>query len=269
MSGPNVTPFDFRAQRPFNVTPDDLLWRMRENWIGAVYEGHPVMLPTLIPYLEMEAASRLSKESSVFYEDCPKLSDGYEGWLLYWVNEASHNCDSHSPIGTAGQHLSAIGQSAVNIIMTAAALRDALESSNAELSSVLSITLICEAIQGGYSLEVEAMRTAQDAIEIARKDRVRNTIGKTHDDLEVARKACIDKAMLMWSADPTMLIGAVAKDCKEGLLRNIHKLPTLTAQDIPEVETIKGWFRDAAAAGKLAIPAAAQKRGRPPKSAGK
>lgn len=267
MSDSNLIPFP--SQRPFHVTPEEILDRMHYNWLDDLENGYTPMLDTVIPYLEMEAVSRFKKEISLHRDWEPKMTDGYHDWRMFWLKEARHNCQRYGALAVANDHLSTICQAALNVMMAASALRDAIAEGKAEQASALGMVLICEAIQGGYSLEVESMRQTQDAINSAKKDRVRNTIGKTHDDLETARKACIHKAKQMWADNPALRIGQIAEECKAGLLRNLDKLPTLTAQEVPEIDTIKAWFREAAAAKKLTIPAGAQKPGRPPKTTGK
>lgn len=271
MTEPNTTP-EFRPitdPRPFHVTPDEIIWRMRDGWLTDIENGFTPMIDTVVPYLEMEAVSRFKKEIFLHREWEPKITDGYESWRLFWLKEAHHNCKFYDPLGTANDHLSPICQAALNVMMAASALRDAIAEGKAEQASALGMVLICEAIQGGYSLEVEAMRQTQDAIDSAKKDRMRNTIGRTHNDLEKARTACIHKAKQIWAENPALRIGQIADECKTGLLRNLDKLPTMSAQDIPEIETIKAWLKDAAAAKKLKIPEGAQKPGRPPKATGK
>lgn len=267
MDEDDLKSIDLTKPRPFTVTPDEIIWRLRDDWLGWIAEGHTPLLDTVIPYLESEAIHRLRKEWSVFKSNEPDKYREPERWRLWWLNEASHQCSDHAPIGRAGNHLSGIGQAAVNIIMAASGLREAIEDGRAEEATALGMLLICEAIQGGYSIEVEAMRAANEAIEHARRTHVRNTIGKTHADMTKCRKACIAKAKQIWSTEP-MLIGKVAEQCREGLLRVIQaepaKLPSMTAKDIPDTPTIKEWLREAGREGKLKIPAEAQKRGRPP-----
>ena len=272
MTDPNEQPqlIPITHPRPFHVTPEEIVDRMHYSWLDDLDNGFTPMLDTLIPYLEMEAVSRFKREIALAHDWSPKITDGYEAWRLFWLKEARDNSQLYrNSLAVADGHLSPIGQAAINVMLAASALRDAIAEGKAEQASALGMVLICEAIQGGYSLEVEAMRQTQDAIKSAKKDRVRNTIGKTHPDLEKARTACIHKAKEMWADDQTLRIGQVADDLRTRLLRNVDKFDTLKATDIPEVETIKGWLKEAAAAKKLTIPEGAQKPGRPSKASGK
>ena len=102
-----------------------------------------------------------------------------------------------------------------------------------------------------------------------RRQRVANTIGKNHADLEQLRRACVQKARVMWEADPTLRMIEVAKTCREAILnvlaKHPEKLPSMKAKDVPGEDAIKTWLREAGAAGALQIPDAAQKPGRPKK----
>lgn len=263
MSDSPLVPILRNQNRPFRVNPEEIIDRMHYTWLDDLDAGHSPMLDTLIPYMEMEAVHRFKKEISLVRDWEPKLTDGFEAWRLFWLEEARHNCQFYGPLGVANDHLSKICQAALNLMLAASALRDAIAEGKAEQASALGIVLICEAIQGGYSLEVDAMREAKEALDKAMKNRVRDTIGKQHDDLTKARNACISKAKKMWAEDQTLRIGRVAEECQDGLLRNIQKLPSMTARDIPDIPTIKNWFKDAATAKKLTIPEDAQKPGRP------
>lgn len=267
MKKQNFNAIDPRAQLPLKVTPDEIIWRLRQDWLGLIAEGKTPLLDTVIPYLEWEAIHRLRTEGgSVFTSNEPDKYEEPDHWHLWWLNEASHQCSEHDPIGRAGNHLSAIGQAAVNIIMAASGLREAIEDGKPEEAAALGMLLLCEAFHGGYSIEVEAIRATNEAFERASADRVRNTIGKTHADMSKCREACIAKAKRIWSTQP-MLIGKVAEECRQGLLRVIasepENLPSLTSKDIPDTPTIRAWLREAGSAGKLEIPPEAQKRGRP------
>ncbi|NEX61732.1 hypothetical protein [Noviherbaspirillum galbum] len=248
------------GQRVFSVTPDEIRWRMRETWLDDIRNGHNIMVDVILPYLEREAVSRLSKENSVFKDGAPSIRDGYEDWRMWWLNEASQNCITHSPVGLAGEHLSPIGQTAVNIIMATSALREALSSSKAEEAAAISMLLICEAIAGGYSIEMESAKIFADAAKEAKKQAYESGAGKSHRDLQLARRAAVDYAKRAWVEKPDTRIGEMADQILERLKQNKHKLTSL--ESFPKPDTIKTWLREAGAAGTLAIPEAAQKRGR-------
>ena len=252
------------GRRVFSVDPEDFIERLRYNWLGAIQEGHTVVIDTIVPYLEMEAVSRLGKEWTVESGNRPKMADGYEYWRCWWVNEASHNCDVHSPVGCAGYHLTKVGQAAVNILMAASALRSAMDNGTKEETAALSMLLLCEAIVGGYGLERDATKEAHETMIAKSETTYKKSIGAESEDQEKARQACISAAEKMWAADPMMRIGAVSIELNKRLLSKFEKLETL--DQVPQADTIRGWLKDAAKAGKLTIPAAAQRRGREPKA---
>lgn len=171
------------GQRVFSIEPDDIIWRMRDGWLTDIENGNNVFLHPILPYFEMEAISRIEKEWSVFKADAPKKKDGYEAWRMWWLNEATQNCETHSPLGKAGNHLSPVGRSAVNILMAASALRHALEYGKAQEAAAVAMVLICEAIAGGYSLKFEAAQAMVEDTErtiittLASKSKERGSFG--------------------------------------------------------------------------------------------
>ena len=155
------------GQRVFPIEPNDISWRMRGGWLEDIQNGHDVFLQPIIPYFEREAISRLEKELCTFKTDAPDIRDGYEDWRLYWLNEALQNCQTHSPISEAGEHLSQVGKAAVNVLMTCSALRHALEANKAREAAALSMLLICEVFAGGPSIKYEATQMEIEEIKTA------------------------------------------------------------------------------------------------------
>lgn len=251
------------GRRIFSVAPEDFIERLRYNWLSAIQDGHEVVIDTIVPYLEMEAVSRLGKEWTVGAANRPKMSDDYEYWRCWWVNEASHNCDVHSPVGCAGYHLTKVGQAAVNILMAASALRSAMDNGTKEEAAALSMLLICEAISGGYGLERDATKQAHETMVASQEALYKKTIGAESEDQERAREACISAAAKIWAADPSRRIGDVSNELNTRLLNKLDKF--LTLDMAPAAATIKGWLKAAAKDGKLEIPPAAQQGGRPTK----
>ena len=88
-----------KAVLQFYVSARDITWRMRYSWIEELDNGHNPMIEIVIPYLEMEAISRLKKELPELAHEWPALADGFELVRLWWLNEAMQNCDTHAPIG--------------------------------------------------------------------------------------------------------------------------------------------------------------------------
>lgn len=264
MSDSPLVPILRDQNRPFYINPEEIIDRMHYTWLRDLDAGHSAILDSLIPHLEMEAVYRFKKEITHAHDWEPKLTDGYEAWRMFWMNEARHNCTVYSSLGVANGHLSKICQSALNVMLAASALRDAITEGKAEQASALGILLICEAIQGGYSLEYDATLQTNDALKKAKDSAYKRGFGQEQDDMNTARLACISGAARRWKENPLIRIGSMADDLEAGLLRNIEKLPSLDT--VPKAKTIKGWLRQAAKEGKLTLPEAAQKRGRPPKA---
>lgn len=251
------------GQLPFFVTPEDILFRVREDWLGQMENGFSPILDTLIPYLQVEAIARLKRDPALdnlpWYPD--RRKDGHDAWLGFWLNEAAQNCCFTSSLGEAGEHLTEIGKAAANILVTCDALRTAIASGQAEKASALSILLILESLQGGYAREHDAAQEAIKTIENAKRGVFERTIGKFTKDLDLAKTATIEVATRTWESHPEHRIGDVAKIVRDTLID--HKNKFSTDFDFPVVETIKGWIRSAGEQGKISIPSGAQARGRP------
>jgi len=238
---------------PFYVSPEDISWGMRDGWIEDIENGHSPMFERLLPYFEMEAVYRLKKELPELAHEWPALADGFESWRLWWLNEALQNCDSHDPIGVAGQHLSGIGQAAVNVLVVASELREAINHKHAEKSASLGMLLICEVMEGGLYAELSPLKKARESA-------YKNGIGIQVKDFKLARKGSIELAKKLWKENPNLRIGEVAKEILKRIQENKNKFPNLQA--FPTVNTIKEWIKKAAREGALSMPEGAQKRGR-------
>lgn len=249
-------------QPPFSLEPEDIAWRMRANWLDSIDRGHNDLQDIVLTHLEREAVHRLRMELvTEGLQDEPKIRDGYDDWIAYWWNEAFHNCEQHHPVGDAGPHLSQIGAAAVNVLMASSALREAIQDGKAEKSAALAMLIFAEALMGGYSLKYEATAQANEAIKSAKLKAYRRSIGRSSQDMQRLRVASVDFAAKNWAQKPTLRIGEMAKEFLERTKEVREKFPEL--EKFPTIETIKSWFKAAAAAGKLTIPKAAQGRGRP------
>lgn len=251
----------------FVIAPAEIAFYLRERWIGEIDAGHATVADLVLPYLEDEAIGRFGKEWTAPKDRRPDKRKDREAWRGWWLNEARHNCDSFSPVPRAGQHLTPIGESAVNLLVIASELRDALETGKAQMACALGMLLISEVIAGGYSIEVEATAAAKVALERAARKPYDAGIGRHAKDLARAKDACIAAAKVAWMKNKSKRIGTVAEELRRMLIGHLDKLPTLTLADIPGIATVKTWLRDEAKAGKLTIPDGAQRRGRPPKAA--
>lgn len=238
----------------FNETPDELDWRIRDNYLPKTGEGLSPIADELIPVLEWEAIRILRKEIQADLEDMPDARTDPDGWRLWWLNEADHLSYHTGSIPDAKDHLSPAVRHAVNTLTVASRLRGAMEAGDVEKVAALSILLAMQALQGGYSIEHEAAKRTRDKAQ-------QNSILKINKEYAPVEKAVIEKAADLWERSPTMRIGEVVSEIS-ARLKDVGK-----RRDIPQPtdETIKSWIVDAGNAGKLEIPETARKGGRPKK----
>lgn len=246
-----MRPIKFDA---FNETPDELDWRIRDNYLPKIGEGLSPVADELIPVLEWTAIRILRREIHADLEDVPDARTEPEGWRLWWLNEADYLSYHTGSIPDAKDHLSPAARHAVNTLTVASRLRGAMEAGDVEKVAALSILLAMQALQGGYSIEHEAAKRIRDKAQ-------QNSILKINKEYAPLEAAVIKKAGDLWKVSPTMRIGEVVKEIAARLMEVGKR------RDIPQPsdETIKGWIVDAEKAGKLAIPEAARKGGRPKK----
>lgn len=237
---------------PFYISANDISWRIRERWIEEIDSGHNPLIDTVIPYFEREAIFRLKRELPELAGEWPLEAESDE-LRLWWLNEARQNCGTHGSIWEAGNHLSAIGQASVNILIIASDMRNAINSNLAGKSAALGMLLMCEVISAGFETEPHLLKKI-------RKDAYKKGLGKQDRDFDLARKASIDMASKIWKENQNMLISDVAKKILEAIKSNGHRFSELEA--FPKVGTIKTWLRAAAKADKLLIPSVAQRPGR-------
>lgn len=235
----------------FNETPDELDWRIRDNYLPKIGEGLSPIADELIPVLEWEAVRILRKEVQADLEDIPDARTDPEGWRLWWLNEANHLSYHTGSIPDAKDHLSPAVRHAVNTLTAASRLRGAMEAGDVEKVAALSILLAMQALQGGYSIEHEAAKTIRDKAQ-------QNSIGKINSGYARVEEAVIRKANEIWKSSPEKRIGEVVTEIHSAISRKAKA----DAIEFPVSETVKKWIVDAGKAGKLAIPEAARKGGR-------
>jgi len=253
MSGNNYTePLD----------PYDYAIGIENNWlrnIGKGFDNFSRRGYAVTNVMEWDAVERLQKSRTHLparpatrYEETD-----LDEWRALWVNEAYHLQGLLEP-GSSDY-------AATQILILSSRLRSAIADGEAERAAALGALVMCYAIAEGYAPKMDAIATAHEAIRAAKAKAYQTGAGRTARDFERARKACVEAARQQWVENADRRIGDVANRLREMLKRNLDKLPTLTAADIPGDDTIKGWLRQAAADGKLVIPEAAQRGGRPPK----
>nr|WP_315476315.1 hypothetical protein [uncultured Undibacterium sp.] len=243
---------------PFHDDPNDIAHHLRDNAIRNIQAGQSFISEVTLPFFEMEAISRIKKQTNICPENEPNRNKERELWRQKWVCEAQfaeRNIYNYEPVA----------QAAIRVLLTSARLRSAIDDNSApQMIAALSMLLACEVLEGGYMIKFESIKTENETVIKKEKETYIKSIGAESADQERARQACIVKAKEIWSKYPTKRIGVVAKELYDLLLENIEKLPTLDL--IPAKDTIRGWLKQAGKDGKLYIPEAAQQRGRPKKS---
>jgi len=243
------------GQRVFSVDPADIAWRISEDWLPLTYAGHNVLEHPFLPFIEREAVSRLGKEADVTKETQPHLSDGYDDWRLWWTRIA------HAYVTDSCAGLSPVAAAAARILVSAAKMRAAIGERNAQVSALLGMQIICEAIAAGYALTVEL--DAKELAEEPRKTAFANGAGKRADDYTELKRQMIIYAARRFSELPCPLIGKVAEELWAAINKPETKEKMADFWDLPNKDTIRDWLKDAAKEGKLNIPPAARKAGRP------
>jgi len=169
----------FVKAQPFDSEPDEFAHFITDRWLPSIESGSQGFHPrgySLVSYLEKEAIAVLADlwpelpdrpivderpRSSVKATSRdqfspmapPKRPDteeaAHERWRCAWVRQAqttNQQAADHSPKQ----------RSSMNILVTASRLRVAVEDGKAEKSAALAMLLAFQAIEGGYSLNVEA-----------------------------------------------------------------------------------------------------------------
>lgn len=241
--------------KKFRSTPSDINIFARKS--------ASFLASTIIPHLEYEAIEILIKAGicDEAYYNPPGPKDG-EAWRLFWLNEALHQCENFDPVGEAAEHLGQAERAAVNVLVSASALRDALDQGKAEEAAALAMILVSDAVIGGLSLELRELAEKHSS---SKRIPYETGIGKKKQDFDRMKAAVIDFAKSAWKDDQSILIGKMASNSLDHVSINFSEYKTL--KELPEEKTVLGWLRNADKCGALAIPAAARKGGRPKKSA--
>ncbi|MBW0170733.1 MAG: hypothetical protein KXJ61_10955 [Hydrogenophaga sp.] len=282
--------------QPFDDAPDDFALFIRDRWLPRIQKDEQVA-PTqripafhtrghsLVPHLESDAITALAEvfpdlpqlpeidratraaaldapdPSSRFpRQKPPTAADTYEHAFIRWRDVWAREAYFHAgrPMGHTRKQAAAL-----NILTTASELRAAIETGAAEKAAALGMVLAFEAIAGGYMLDVETKIEAGAVLQKAKDSAFKNGVGKTQPDMQKARAACIKWAAEAWKASPTTRMKTMSEALEKKLYELMGELKTLDLP--PKANTIRTWLKEAAAAGELSIPPAAQKPGADPK----
>lgn len=221
------------------------------------------LIDNIIPRLENESIQILIKANicDEAYYNPPFQSDS-DAWRGFWLNEALHQCENFDPVGDAVEHLGQAERAAVNVLVSASALRDALDSGETEKAAALAMILVSDAVIGGLSIELKELTEKHNS---SKRVPYETGIGKKKADFDRMKGAAIAFARTAWKDDPSVLIGNMASNSLDHVSINFSEYKTL--EELPKEKTVLGWLRNAGKRGELAIPAVARKGGRPKKSA--
>lgn len=250
---------------PLLAHPADFAWRpSTQELLTAIDQGYSMVIDSLIPRFESQAAWRLRHEwSTAGCKSYPIQGDDYEEWRDWWLTEVLQYC-SRRDVGTdESMPLSTVGQAAINIFIVASHLRLAIEQRQSEKAAYLGIALLAESLLIGYELQHSAALDGITATRRSRRTAYQNGIGKSYEDFEKARFYATSDAKRMWEHDSALKIGEVAKNIIAGLKSRNEEFSENF--DIPDEPTVKNWIREAGKRGELEIPSGAQLPGRPPK----
>ena len=138
----------------FKEDPNSIAAYVRTQWLENIRAGEKTMSEIVIPFLEDEAIKRFKPEA-IYTKQEPDKRENPERWRLFWYNEVRHFCHQFEPVGEAAPGQSPVVQAAINVFMAASELRYALETEKVEEVGVLSMLLVCEALNGGFSLDFQ------------------------------------------------------------------------------------------------------------------
>ncbi len=235
----------------FKTPPVEIGTKARKQTVGAV--------ESIVFDLERQAIEILVKSdicSACYYS--PPFPSDWDVWRQFWLNEARHQCESFDPVGEAGHHLNDAVRAAVNVLLTASALRQALDTGTAHEVAALTMVLISDTVAGSLSIDLE---NVHEQYAEAKRLPYEKGIGKRSEDLQKMRTRCIEFAVARWNIDPFIRTGEMAIEALDFASEKFHEYKTLT--ELPKNETVAQWLRSAHKQGELVIPPSARKGGKP------
>ena len=238
----------------FEATPNAINTTLRKSNYN--------LIDSIIPRLENEAIQILIKAG--ICDECyynPPFQSDSDAWRSHWLNEAFHQCENFDPVGESGHHLEQAARAAVNVLMAASALRDALAQGSTEEAAALAMIFVSDAVIGGLSIELKELTEKHTS---SKRVPYESGIGKRKADFDRMKSAVITFTRNAWKADPSILIGKMAGNALDSVSIDFSEYKTL--EQLPEESTVIGWLRNAAKRGELDIPDQARKGGRPKKT---
>lgn len=143
--------------RPFQVYPGEIAHTIRDNYLHNIEAGQACVTEWMLPSLEQEAIARL-RHAGISPIPVPDKRSDPEYWRQRWANEA--RLQEHDLGGR-----DAVSCAAVHVLLTAAKLRAAFaENADPQLVAALSMLLICQAIDGGFTVEYLATKQERDDV---------------------------------------------------------------------------------------------------------
>jgi hypothetical protein len=250
---------------PILAHPADFAWQpSTQALLTTVDQGYSVVIDSVIPHFESQAAWRLRHEwGNAGRKSYPIQGDDYEQWRDWWFTEVSQYCSTRDAATDESTPLSTVEQAAINIFIVAFHLRLAIEQGQSEKAAYLGITMLAESLLIGYELQHSTALDDVTAALSSRRIAYKKGIGRNHDDFAKAKFYATSAAKRIWECDGTLKISKVA----ENILADLKSRHEEYSEkfDMPDEPTVKKWIREAGALGELAIPNIAQRPGRPPK----
>lgn len=157
-------PYSVRADAPpkFQVYPEEIAHTLRDNFLHNIEAGDDCMTRLMLPHLEHEAIVRLHAAGvGPAVESRKHLWPTDDHVRGLWVSAARQ-----FPYGQDAAGRDRVTWCAAKVLSTAASLRRELgEGGNRQMVAALSMILICEAIEGGFTAEfVEASEERERAV---------------------------------------------------------------------------------------------------------
>lgn len=245
---------------PAPIAPEELISHILNRALGEAKEHGTI---SMLDHIEDTAMRRLALSEAHAEPGQPGIKPDPATWRAYWLDAAYMSCKLRDQTWRCGFICDRDVEAAVNTIVGVDQLRQAVADQRATDVALLAMLLIGDVMQGGYSMEMEEVATAAQAMERAKRALYEKGVGLKAPAFASVRASCIESARRRWATDPTLRIGEMAASLRGGLIDAVDQFAPLELKDIPKEATIKGWLRSAAAAGRLEMPPQAQQPGRP------